>query len=396
MNNDTGQENLPQDNNPSNSLQSLIGNKKVIIIVLVILFMLLLAIFMVRSKSSNEEPVSIQPRPLTNEGGTISVPADSPAVQPQINKKSGILAYIKEGDIYQGDLANTTLLLKNNPPASRKLSFSPAGNFLTWITKTDENHLSPLVSVHNLKNKSTVYLEPVVGGKGDIIDYAWSPDEKNVATLKKDYRFAIAVWPNKPGSASVTQIQRKEEIQQLVYLDNNTLIFSGSDGISSIDIPTGNIKQLLNSDKIQYISLSPDRKKLYYSIGDEKQVRSYILHFEEEDNTESIIVPPQLQNEISLFPLALWYPDSRKLLLSFRTRENSIGVYDFSQKTLQVLSPFDLGFGDSLIDDRTLLSENKIIKEGNSMGQIAVYTLDSGKVNPVTAIEGASSPAILK
>lgn len=385
-----------------------------ILIGVIFLLLLLTGVVLLKGKlgQKNEEPTpTIRPTATP-----FSSPTSPPTIAPTVNIsptvlpiKKGRLVFIKDGDIHESDLssASSTLLVKNATPAADKLSWSPMGRFLSWREKSPAATPSALV-VYDLEKNIAGTLKVSSDSAKEFMDYAWSPDEKAVAMISKGANYDITLFSLPSFSPSVL-IERASVVRQILWPEAKTLIFSGDDGISSINTTSSSAKILVSNNKVVRMKLSPQKDKILYSVGDEKKSDLYLVGID--GNNNQLIAPkPEkvdmgqtgLSSEIlnnGFIPYALFMPGSERLLVGYNNPNSLplVGVYDLTNKSFKAIAPFALRSSDVMINDDNLLGERLVITSGKTtVWQLSVYTMEKGgRLDLVRAILGASSPAYI-
>lgn len=319
--------------------------------------------------------------------------------------QTGRLIFIKNGDIYNSDFATFSLFLKNATPAADKLSWSPNGDLLAWRT-VSQNATPSSLGVYNRKNKTTFAITP--SSFSELADYAWSPDEKQLALLYHDQSFHIGLFPlSSSVSAQLTQlVNRGASIRQIVWPNESTIIFSGEDGIISLDTKNPIPKQLVNNTQVLKMKLSPDKTKLLYSLGTDQKSDLYIINTDGSNNRMIVSVPgkvdmggtnlPATVLDKGFIPYALWFPDGSKLMVGYHYLTNLplAGIYDLTNNSFTALTPFSLYDNDFMVDDLRLMGARVNLQGNIPSWQVAFFTLeDNAKLATVRVIPDASSPA---
>ena len=394
-----------------------------------IIFLLLLSgVLVLSTKKSNTS--NIVPTPTIRPTATpiivptlpeVSPTAGSPTMsatisatlQPKVSEKNkNKLVFIKDGDIYESDLFSFTLLVKNKTMAGDKLFWSPKGNFLSWRPKS-KSGIQDTVTVYDRIKQSTLDIIPDTksGQNTELIDYAWSPDEKQLALVYKDTAYNIALSQvSSSGSAKQTKIINKNtDIKQLLWPNENAIIFSGEDGITSLNVsdPASVSSKLLISNKnVQNIKLSPVNKKILYSVGTAEKSDLYLVNIDGNFNqllkvdTNKIDmgtteIPANVVNN-GFTSFAVFFPKGDRLMVGFHYLEGLplTGIYDLKDESFKALIPFPLANGDLLIHDFLLLGPRLSISAGQNSWQVSLFTMEAGsKLGMIRAIPGATSPS---
>mgnify|MGYP001574940607 CR=1 FL=1 len=389
--------------------------KKFLPVIMIIFFLGLvsfLLLFLRYRLSSNNTP-NIPTPTLRPTATPINIAPTIPEASPEISspssapKEVGNLVFIKDGDIYDSNFTNFSLLHKNTIPAGDKLSWDNSGNFLSWRPKQTQATPSALTILNrNTDNVETIKTSEVP--TAELINYAWSGWEGKLALLIHDQSYKISIANVSSKSAGlVNLVSRVEPINDIIWSDQNTIIFLGSEGIVSLDVKSLSFKPLVGSNNIINMILSPDRKKILYAIGDKSKSNLYIINT---DGTVNAIISSQpesldmgttgLTAEVlkkGFLPFAVWFPDSTKLLVGFHYLEGLplVGIYDLKKNSLSMIAPFVLKKEDFMIDDYRLVGARVRTSLSDAPNwQLSIFTLeDNSKLGLIRVIPGASSPS---
>ncbi len=389
--------------------------KKFLPVIMIIFFLGLvsfLLLFLRYRLSSNNTP-NIPTPTLRPTATPINIAPTIPEASPEISspssapKEVGNLVFIKDGDIYDSNFTNFSLLHKNTIPAGDKLSWDNSGNFLSWRPKQTQATPSALTILNrNTDNVETIKTSEVP--TAELINYAWSGWEGKLALLIHDQSYKISIANVSSKSAGlVNLVSRVEPINDIIWSDQNTIIFLGSEGIVSLDVKSLSFKPLVGSNNIINMILSPDRKKILYAIGDKSKSNLYIINT---DGTVNAIISSQpesldmgttgLTAEVlkkGFLPFAVWFPDSTKLLVGFHYLEGLplVGIYDLKKNSLSMIAPFVLKKEDFMIDDYRLVGARVRTSLSDAPNwQLSIFTMeDNSKLGLIRVIPGASSPS---
>lgn len=318
----------------------------------------------------------------------------------------GRLAFIKNGDIYNSDLTSFSLLVKNATGAADKLSWSPNGNFLSW--RAVSLGTPSAITIYNRTDKSAFTIKPSNETNTELIDYAWSLDEKNIAILYRDKSYHIDLISNLTSGSTqlLSLLTRTGNIRQIVWPERNTIIFSGEDGINSLDIKNPTPKLLVDNSGVLRMKLSGDKKKLLYSVGTEKKSDLFIMNV---DGSGSQLIPavpdkvdmgstniqPAVLNN-GFIPYAIWFPKGDKLLAAYHDLPNLplVGIYDLPNNSFTALSAVPIYENDFMTDDLRLAGERINTFSETPTWQVTFFTIeDNAKLSTIRVIPDASSPA---
>lgn len=343
------------------------------------------------------------PAPPTLPVATKAVSTVSATIVPV---KIGRLAFIKNGDIYNSDLASYSLFFKNTIPAADKLSWSPLGNFLTW--RPVSSATPSALTIYDREKKTSENIMPSNDLTGELVDFAWSTDEKNIAVLYRDLSYHIDLVSKNSSSSSqlISLLNRASPIKQLIFPDNKTIIFSGDDGISSINISSPIPKALVNNPAVLRMKLSFDKSKILYSAGTDKKSDLYIMNI---DGSGIKNIPtiagkvdmgttdlPQVILNNGYIPYALWFPKGDKLMVGYHYLTNLplVGIYDIAGDSFTALSAFSLYENDLMVDDLRLVGSRINTFGVSPSWQISFFTIeDNAKLATIRVIPDANSPA---
>lgn len=405
---------------PSTQLPDSAPSRKFLPMIAVVAIILMLAgvilgFFLIKSKQTSKEAVTPSPthRPTATPFPPPTIPmvvVPSGTISASITpgKEMSRLIFIKDGDIYQSDLTSFSLLIKNSTPAGDKLSWSPLGNFLAWRPKSEVATPSA-VTIYSREYDSSFTIQPGGSLSGEIIDYTWSPDEKMLALLFRNSSYHISLFLTASPSSlpASTLIKRVSPIKQLLWPERDTIIFSGSDGISSLNITTSSATLLVNNQNVFKMKLAPNKSKLLYSVGDNKKSDLYLINI---DGTNNQLIPARpakvnmgetnLSDSIldnGFIPYAVWMPSGDKLMVGYHYLSSLplVGIYDLTKNTFFAIAPFLLKEEDLMIDDFRLLGARIVTPLGTSPSwQLSLFTLENNSKLVVSrVIPNVHSPA---
>lgn len=389
--------------------------KKFLPVIVIIFFLGLVSLLFIvlRSRIASNNAVKIPTPTLRPTATPISVAPTIPETTPEaaspssIPRRIGNLVFIKDGDIYDSDFTSFSLLHKNATPAGDRLSWDNSGNFLSWRPKQTLATPSALV-IFNRNTDKTEIIKSSDAPTAELVSYVWSGWDEKLALLIHDQSYKISTTGVASKSTGLTNlISRVEPINDIIWSDQNTIIFLGSEGIVSLDVKSLTAKLLVGSSNILNMILSPDRKKILYSIGDKSKSNLYLINTDGSGN--SIISPqpatidmgttslsPDALNK-GFLPYAVWFPDSMKLLVGFHYLEGLplVGIYDLEKISLSMVAPFVLKKDDFMIDDYRLVgSRVRTTLNDTPNWQLSIFTLeDNSKLGTIRVIPGASSPS---
>lgn len=381
------------------------------IIIFFVLLILSSALLLVRgNRTSNQVVVptpTIRPTATPFPAPTIPIVSAAPtSVSVQVSPaKVGRLAFIKDGDIYHSDLASITLLVKNTTPAADRLAWSPLGNFLSWRPKLVTATPSALV-VYNRNNGTSVTVNVNTKGTEELIDYVWSPDEKQIALVVQNASSTLSLVSSQSQWSEMKPLDTKgATIKQVLWPDVNTILFSTTDGIYQTSAASAS-SRIIQDQNIVWMKTSPDKKKIVYSIGTREKGDLYLVNVDGTNKHKLPSVPGQinmgttgldqsvLQN--GLLPFAVWFPKSDKLMVvyNYLPQLPLVGIYDLLQNSFTAITPFTLYASDIMVDDLRLLGARVKTIGGVSSWQLSLFTIeDNAKLSSIRVIPEASSPA---
>lgn len=388
--------------------------KKYLPLILIAVFILLLFLSALLLFAPNQNAKKAVPTPTPRPTATPFIAPTIPMVSPPVATvsakitpvKIGRLAFIKNGNIYNSDLATFSLFVKNATPAGDKLTWSPSGNFLAW-RETSTTATPSSMAIFNRENKVTFGIKPSSDPNAELLDYVWSSDEKQIALLFKDKSFRIDLGKISSSSAQlVSVLTREAKINQILWPNSKSIIFSGEDGVNILDVANGVVELLVDNNQVIWMGLSPDRSKLLVSIGNPQKSDLYIIKL---DGTGSQKVSPEPEKadmgttglpitvlKNGFLPYALWFPKGDKLMVGYHYLTNLplVGIYDLAKSTFTALSTFSLYANDLMIDDLRLVG-SRINTTGESPAwQVSFFTIeDNAKLSTIRVIPSAHSPA---
>lgn len=375
----------------------------------IVLLLIIISLLVVKSKNTTKQNITVSPTPrptatpfpppaipLATAEPTTSSATVSPA-------KVGRLAFIKDGDIYHSDLATITLLVKNATAAGDRLSWSPLGNFLSWRPKSVTATPSALVIYNRVTNLFKTF-QTTPGT--ELMDYSWSFDEKQIAVLTHDSEYKISLFSTSFEQNNVETIEtRPTAIKQIIWLKEDTLLFSTDEGIFQMKISSSSSSLFIRSKNIIWIKVSPDKSKILYSSGTNEKND---LSIAKSDGTQNQILqtvparidmgttdiaPGVLQN--GFLPFAVWFPKGDKLMVGYHYLPQLplVGIYNLSESTFSAITPFTLYASDIMIDEMRLMGARVKTVGGQSMWQLSLFTIEDGaKLASIRVIPEASSP----
>lgn len=383
------------------------------IVVFIILIISLSGLLVLTAGKSSQKKVVPTPTPRPT-----ATPFPAPTI-PEVTKpasssavvtpaKIGRLSFIRDGDIYNSDLSTFSLLLKNATPAGDKLSWSPFGNLLTFRSASLTATPSALVIYDRSKN-SSVYIKPKLSSLGELIDYAWSPDEANMAVLSRDSFFNISLYHTASPSTRLNLYNSSLPIKQIYWPEERKIIFSINEGIVGLEFknasPTATL--LIKNSPIMNMILSPNGKELLYSVGDNKKSDLYLVNIDGSNNRLIPPVPTRVDMgttnlSISVLnngfvPFAIFMPSQDSLIVGYHYLPNLplVGIYNLKEDSFTAIAPFVLYKSDLMVDKLRLLG-NRVSNDiyGKPVWQISLFTLeDDAKLSLIRVIPNASSPA---
>ncbi len=342
------------------------------------------------------------PPPPTLPVATKAVSTISATITPE---KIGRLAFIKNGDIYHSDLVSVSLLVKNATPAADKLTWSPMGNFLTWRPVSSATPSS--LAIYNREKKTEEFIKPSNDLSAELLDFAWSSDEKNIAVLYRDQSYHIDLVSKTSSSSSqlIPLLNRASPIKQIIFPDSKTIIFSGDDGISSIHISSPIPKALVDNPAVLRMKLSFDKSKILYSIGTDKKSDLYIM------NTDGSGIKniPTIAGKVDMgttnlsqiifnsgfIPYAVWFPKGDRLLVGYHYLTNLplVGIYDLVNNSFTAISAFSLYENDLMVDDLRMVGSRVNTFGSTPSWQVSFFTIeDNAKLSTIRVIPEANSP----
>lgn len=380
------------------------------IIIFFVLLILSSVLLLVRGKSTSDQVIvptpTVRPTATPFPAPTIPIVSLEPtSISSQVTPaKVGRLAFIKDGDIYHSDLATITLLVKNTTPAADRLTWSPLGNFLSWRPKLVTATPSALV-IYNRDNGVSTTVNLNTKGNQELIDYVWSPDEKQIAIVAHNTSYTLSLVSAQSQWREMKLLDTKTSvIKQVFWPDVNTILFSTTEGIYQTSIASSS-SRVVQDQNIVWMKVSPDKKKLVYSVGTKEKGDLYLANIDGTNKHQLPSIPGQinmgttgldqavLQN--GLLPFAIWFPKSDKLMVAYNYLPQLplVGIYDLLQNSFTAIAPFTLFANDIMVDDLRLLGARvKTVGEVSSW-QLSLFTIeDNTKLSSIRIIPDASSP----
>lgn len=383
-----------------------------LILMAVLILLFLFSALLLFAPSSNTKKVIPTPTPRPTATPfivpTIPMVTQTPATTSAkiTPAKIGRLAFIKNGNIYNSDLAAFSLFVKNATPAADKLTWSPLGNFLAW-RETSATATPSSLAVYNRENKMTIGIKPSSDSNSELLDYVWSSDEKQMAILYKDTSFRIDLGKISSSSSQlVPMLSREASIKQILWPNSKSIIFSGEDGVNILDIANGAVELLVDNREVLWMNLSPDKSKLLVSIGTDKKSDLYIIKLDGTGSQRISAEPEKIDMGTTglpssilkngFLPYALWFPKENKLMAGYHYLTNLplVGIYDLGANSFTALSTFSLYANDLMIDDLRLVGSRVNTTGESPTWQVTFFTIeDNAKLSTIRVIPSAHSPA---
>ncbi|MBI3380198.1 hypothetical protein HY029_05585 [Candidatus Gottesmanbacteria bacterium] len=380
----------------------------------IFILILLLVTLTLFSSSSKTKKVAVSPTPRPTATPFAPPPTLPMATHPVATNsatftpvKTGRLVFIKNGDIYNSDLASISLFIKNATPAADRLTWSPMGNLLAWRPVSSTATPSAL-TVFTRSSKSSITISPGSIPESEVLDYAWSHDEKQIAILYHDQSYHIDLLDRNASSSAhlLPLLNRASFIKQIFWPNSRLIVFSGEDGIGSIDLTSPVPKLIVDNPSVQKMKLSPDKKKILYSVGSDKKSDLFIINI---DGTGAISLPvtprkidmgttnlPDTTLNNGFLPYALWFPKGDKLMVGYHYLPNLplVGIYDLTNNSFTALSTIPIYENDFMVDDLRLAGARINITSGIPSWQVSFFTIeDNAKLSTIRVIPDASSPS---
>ena len=208
---------------------------------------------------------------------------------------------------------------------------------------------------------------------------------------------------------SATPIRRTSPVKQVLWPAKDSLLLVGSDGITRFDIASASGQLIVDNKYVQQVKLSPDKKKVVYSVGDSNKSDLYLIHIDGSENRQLPKTPnsvdmggasiPARTLENGFIANVVWYPTGDKLLVGYHYLVGLplVGMYDFIRNSFQALGPFTLYNTDVIVDDSRLVGARVVASTEPPSWQTTFYTLSGDpKFGVVRVIPGASSPHVFQ
>lgn len=389
------------------------------VIILIVLLLILLAASIITAGSKGKKDEEAIPTPTRrptatpfNEAPTIPQvvpPTASPssALVSVTPVKLGRLAMIKDGDIYHSDIETYTLLLKNNPPAGDRLSWSPDGKYLAWRPK-NQSATPSAVTVYSVRNGTTPQvIKPNGGAESEVFDYDWVSDESLVILHRANglYNLSQFFLGTSSGQKVKKLISRQEPVRQISYAGNNQIIYRGVEGIGSIDIFGAAPKVLVNINKsVVNLKLSPDKSKIVYAVGDSAKSDLFIMNIDGTGNRKINPLPAKINMgttgvnqsilEKGFVNNFVFFPQNNRLLVGYHYLPGLpiTGIYDLTENSFTAVNPFILSPTDLMVDEERMLGTRIRNTDSGPTWQISLFTLeDNAKLGTIRVIPGVSA-----
>ncbi len=411
---DINTQDVPENNESYDPIPPSPFKKLIPFVAVAVVFLLILMLLLVLSGGSKRNNISnVPPSPTSRPTATpILAPTIPLVTQPSVSSlsatlapsKIGRLVFIRDGDIYHSDLSTISLLFKNATPAGDRLTWSSLGNLLAWRPKSFTATPSA-VTIYNRTKNTSFTIKPFSQLSGEVLDFAFSPDESQIVLLLRDASYKLAFYPIS-SSTSSNIYSRNTPIKQIFWPQNQTIFYSGDDGISGFDVENFSENLLVRSSTVQRMKLSPDRKKLLYSAGDDKKSDLYLYNIDASTNQQIIQIPvkvdmgntglqPSILNN-GFIPYAAFMPTGDRFIVGYRYLPNLplVGIYSLKDQTFTAVAPFVFYDTDIMVDDLRLLGTRVNTIGYIATKQVSLFTLeDNSKFGLIRIISDASSPA---
>jgi len=324
---------------------------------------------------------------------------DAPAVASE--SAIGRLSFIRDGDIYNTDLATTSALVRNSTPAGEFLRWSPEGNLLAWIPKSTEGTPSALTVYDRVKRQFLASSVP----NGELYDYAWSPDEKKIVIAHRQDGNQLSIVTAE-ASSSTPLVRSETPIRQVYWFSDGLILYRSGEGLMTIRQNSSPASVLFSDPGVSYFSVSPDQSKILYRVTTGTEYKWFIIQPSGSEKTELAPVPKNVTMDAVNLPAtqlskgfdgkAVWFPSSDKLLIGYKYLSgfSIVGVYDMKAQSFAAVAPFYLSNDDIMVDSLRLLGTRVNTSGGTPSWQIVLYTMEEGHLLSTAAvIPNASSPA---
>lgn len=185
----------------------------------------------------------------------------------EMTQKSMTLAEYSQNALAQGDTVQAVRYALEALPLGKSIFVPPH-------TASAKKALTDALGIYNLddgfKNHCVLELP------SETFKTAISPDGKTGAAV---YSFAVAVFDTESGKIIETLPTMKSALSDVIFADNNTIIYAGEEGVCAYDI--GQRKKLWSGKKATSIALSADGKTVATVYRDEKFATVYTVEGKE-------------------------------------------------------------------------------------------------------------------
>ncbi|MDX1372662.1 MAG: hypothetical protein R3321_09340 [Nitrososphaeraceae archaeon] len=378
------------------------------------IFILFLILITRRSGSNTEVQITPVPRPTATPfplSPTVvvnSIPFMTVTPKPTSAISIGRLAYIKDEGIFHSDFENDVLLIANDDYQRDLLRWSSTGKYLAWKEYDRQASSSSLVIRENIPDKLT----REQNGNNEVYDYDFSPNDKFLVAVHEENPNKISIYfSDDLLLSSISEYENHTEIKQIIWPDDELIIFRDNSGIGSIKVSSYSgqlrspyeIERILDNKAVQFISLSKDHSLLAYSTGSQFRSELYVIGVSELTRKKLLDVPKNIDMGQTRLPFAVlnggytpymfWLPDSQRLLVGFHYLRfiPLVGIYDLEDNSFKAISPFSLEKEDKMIDNFRLIGER--LNRENNATQVNIFSLEEDNIFKISkVISGAYSP----
>ena len=235
---------------------------------------------------------------ISSDGGSPSLLDEGSS--PNLSPDGKILAYIKKGQVWTLPLDDPSKKKKQFHIRGRagNLRWSPNSKKLAFVSNRSDHSF---IGIYNFKNNNNIYLSPSVDKDGSP---TWSKDSQKIAFLRipnekqilpfverrqglpwsiyigdSDTGIANMIWKATEGTGSVFRSISSKD--QILWTYDNQIVFpyevDGWTHLYSVSVNGGNIKLLTPGNfEVQFVSISTDRKRIYFSSNQNDIDRQHI------------------------------------------------------------------------------------------------------------------------